>query len=79
MQDLDTLAVDALKQRKLQDFVKELKTRDNDYDPEERISIKQLNGSAGDAAFTLLYLFLVGEFESPVRDGNVAYPSKVQV
>jgi len=70
---LNTLAVDVLKQQKLQDVVKELKSGDDDYDREERMTIKGSKGGARDAAFTLLYFFLVGEFESPVRDGNVAY------
>jgi hypothetical protein len=70
---LNTLAVDVVKQQKLQDVVKELKTGDDDYDPEERIAIKGSKGGARNAAFTLLYLFLVGEFESPVRDSSVAY------
>ncbi len=70
---LNSLAVDVTKQQKLQDVVKELKTGDDDYDPEERMKIKGSKGGARNAAFTLLYLFLVGEFESSVRDSAVAY------
>ncbi|KAK7429718.1 hypothetical protein QQZ08_003744 [Neonectria magnoliae] len=70
---LNTLGVDVVKQRRLQDVVKDLKTGDDDYDPEERMVIKVSKRGARNAAFTLLYLFLVEELESPGRDGPRAY------
>jgi hypothetical protein len=70
---LDSLAIDVVKQRNLQEIVKELKTGDNDYDPEERRTIVGWKGRARNAAFTLLYLFLVGESEWHARDRTVAY------
>jgi hypothetical protein len=50
-----------------------LKTGYDDYDREERRIIKGSKGAARDAAFRLLYLFLVSAFQSDVRDGNIAY------
>lgn len=70
---LTRLSVDVTKQRGLQGVVMDLKTGDDDYDPEERRRIKGSKDTARDAAFMLLYLFLVGEFASPVRDAAVAY------
>ncbi|KAH7021583.1 geranylgeranyl pyrophosphate synthetase [Microdochium trichocladiopsis] len=70
---LNTLAVDVVKQQRLQDVVRELKTRDDDYDPLERRAIKGSKAGARNAAFTMLYLFLVDESLSPARDGTVAY------
>ncbi|KAH7016037.1 uncharacterized protein B0I36DRAFT_395699, partial [Microdochium trichocladiopsis] len=70
---LNTLAVDVVKQQRLQDVVRELKTGDDDYDPLERRAIKGSKAGARNAAFTMLYLFLVDESLSPARDGTVAY------
>jgi hypothetical protein len=70
---LDFLGVDVAQQQKLKDVVKELKTGYDDYDREERRVIKGSKGATRDAAFRLLYLFLVGAFQSDVRDGNIAY------
>jgi len=39
----------------------------------ERKAIKASKAGARNAAFTMLYLFLVGESVSPARDGTVAY------
>ncbi|KAF2176240.1 hypothetical protein K469DRAFT_760889 [Zopfia rhizophila CBS 207.26] len=38
-----------------------------------RREIKGLKNVARDAAFRLLYLFVIGEFKSDVRDSNMAY------
>ncbi|KAL1866297.1 hypothetical protein VTK73DRAFT_4812 [Phialemonium thermophilum] len=76
---LNALGVDVLKHQRLQDVVRELKTGDDDYDPEERRPIKNSKARARDAAFKMLYLFLVGESLSPARDGNVAYNAVIYI
>lgn len=53
--------------------MRELKTGEDDYDPEERTVIRGYKGNARNAAFTLLYLFLSGQLESSAREKNVAY------
>lgn len=70
---LDALAIDAFKQQNSQEIVKELKTGDDDYDPDEGRVIGDWKGSGRKAALTLLYLFLVGEFESQARDRAVSF------
>ena len=72
-QSLDHLAIEGLKQRRLQDVIAELKTGDDDYDPEERRVIRGSKRKARDAAFALVYLFLMGDLESTPQDSNAAY------
>ena len=76
---LKTLAVDVDKQQRLQDIVRELKTGDDDHDPEERRGIKGSKASARNAAFRMLYLFLAGESVTLPRDGVVAYNAVVYI
>ena len=59
----------------MQDIVKDMKVGRNDWDPDERREIKGLRSVARDAAFRLLYFFILGELElgSDIRDSNVAY------
>ncbi len=76
---LDFLMIDIIRQQTLQDIVKVLKTGDSEYDREERREIRGNNRRARDAAFQLLYLLLIGEFDSPVRDRNVAYKAVLYV
>ena len=70
---LQFLAIDVLEERKLRDIFNNMKSGKSDWDPEERREIKGLRGVARDAAFRLVYLFIFGEFESDVRDSNMAY------
>ncbi|RXG41908.1 hypothetical protein VDGE_30596 [Verticillium dahliae] len=70
---LNTPVVDVAKQQNFQVVVKDLKTGDDYYDPEDWMLITGSKAGARNAPFPLLYLFLVGEFESPVKDDSVAY------
>ncbi|KAL7944687.1 hypothetical protein V8C42DRAFT_325579 [Trichoderma barbatum] len=69
---LEFLCVDVLSNRNLHDIMKDFRLGKSDWDPEERREIicKSL---ARDSAFRLLYLFLLGEFKSEVKDRNAAY------
>jgi hypothetical protein len=73
---LDFLSVDVVKHQKLQDIARDLKTGNDDYDPEERMVIKVSKRGPRDAAFRLLYLFLADEVET---QGSVAYNAVLYV
>lgn len=70
---LEFLAIDIPQRRKLQEIFNDMRAGKNDWDPEERREIRGSRSVARDAAFRLLYLFVLGEFESEVRDRNIAY------
>ncbi|KAJ4294100.1 hypothetical protein N0V90_007790 [Kalmusia sp. IMI 367209] len=67
------LAIDVLKNRKLCDIVKDTKLGRDEWDPDEKRTIKGLKSVPRDAAFQLLYLFMLGEFELDAKDSNIAY------
>jgi hypothetical protein len=64
---LGFLVIDILEGRKLRGIMDDTRRGKSDWDPEEKREIP------GDSAFRLLYIFLRGEFESEVRDSNMAY------
>lgn len=70
---LEFLAIDVLQKRNLRDIFNDMKAGKSDWDPEKRQEVKGVRSMARDAAFRLLYLFVLGEFESDVRDSNMAY------
>lgn len=69
---LDFLTVDVLKGQKLRDVFDELKQGKSDVDDHGK-TVKGQRRAARDAAFKLLYLFILGEFESDVKDSNMAF------
>lgn len=70
---LEFLAVDVLGGRKLREVFGDIRKNKWDcYFRSER-EMKALKNVARDSAFRLVYLFLLGEFESDVRDSNMAY------
>ncbi|OTB09266.1 hypothetical protein M426DRAFT_18641 [Hypoxylon sp. CI-4A] len=72
-ESLEFLAIDILAGRKLPDIVRDFRKAKSDYDPQERREIKGNKNLARDSAFKLLYMFLLGEFQSDARDSNAAY------
>ncbi|KAK5988023.1 hypothetical protein PT974_12159 [Cladobotryum mycophilum] len=69
---LEFLCVDVVSNRNLHDIMKDLRTGKMDWDPEERRDVT-FRSLARDSAFRLLYLFLLGDFNSEVKDTNAAY------
>ncbi|KAI1657673.1 hypothetical protein F4813DRAFT_389408 [Daldinia decipiens] len=69
---LEFLAIDVLAGQKLRDIMNDLRKCKSDYDY-DGTEIKGLKSIARDAAFRLLYIFLLGEFESEIRDRAMAY------
>ncbi|KAL7629171.1 hypothetical protein AAE478_000690 [Parahypoxylon ruwenzoriense] len=77
---LDFLCVDVASCHKLRDIMQDFKESNlRDWDPEERREIRGDRKPARDSAFRLLYLFLLGDFESDVRDSNAAYQATLFV
>ncbi|KAI1407442.1 hypothetical protein F5Y13DRAFT_206064 [Hypoxylon sp. FL1857] len=70
---LEFLAIDVPGDRKISDIMRDFRVAKDDYDKEERREIKGDKFLARDSAFRLLYLFLLGEFESGARDSNAAF------
>ncbi|KAI1464224.1 uncharacterized protein F4812DRAFT_216360 [Daldinia caldariorum] len=70
---LEFLAIDVLAGQKLGDIMKDLRKCKSDYDYCDGNELKGDKSLARDAAFRLLYIFLLGEFESEVRDRVMAY------
>jgi hypothetical protein len=70
---LEFLAIDVLEGRKLSDLLKDMRRGKSDYDPEEKTEISAVKSVARDSAFRLLYMFLLGEFESEASASNMAY------
>ncbi|KAJ9160968.1 Isoprenoid biosynthetic process [Coniochaeta hoffmannii] len=68
-----SLPIDVLAGRKLRDIMRDMRSGKSDWDPEERREIQGLKSLARDSAFRLLYLFLLDEFASEVKDQNSAY------
>ncbi|KAK2613277.1 hypothetical protein N8I77_000199 [Diaporthe amygdali] len=69
---LHFLAIDLLKGQKLRDVFDEMKKGKTDFDDYGK-AVKGQRRAARDAAFKLLYLFLVDEFESDIKDSNMAF------
>lgn len=63
---LEFLCVDVLSRRNIRSIMDDLRNGKNDWD-ERNVKVP-----ARDSTFRLLYLFLLGEFESDVRDSNMA-------
>ncbi|KAI0129236.1 hypothetical protein F4776DRAFT_628059 [Hypoxylon sp. NC0597] len=76
---LEFLAIDVPSGRKISDIMRDFREAKNDYDKEERREIEGNRSLARDSAFRLLYLFLLGEFESSVRDSSAAYQATLFV
>ncbi|OTA92296.1 hypothetical protein M434DRAFT_74775, partial [Hypoxylon sp. CO27-5] len=77
---LEFLAVEVVPAgRKIHDIMLDFRGAKNDYDKQERREIQGNRSLARDSAFRLLYLFLLGEFESGARDSNAAYQATLFV
>jgi len=70
---LEFLAVDVLEEQKITDVMSDMRRGKTEYDPEDGREVSGGRSVARDSAFRLLYLFMLGEFESDVRDQNAAY------
>lgn len=72
---LQFLMVDVVQNRSIQDIMKDMTSGKDDYETEHRRSykIKGDKSKARDAAFALLFLLSVGEFNSEVRDSQTTY------
>lgn len=70
---LEFLCVDVLSTRNIRSIMDDFQSGKNDRD--------ERNGKspARDSAFRLLYLFLLGDFESDLRDSNLAYQATLFV
>lgn len=64
---LEFLCVDVLSRRNVRSIMDDLRSGKNDWNEQD------VKSPARDSAFRLLYLFLLGDFESDVRDSNMAY------
>ncbi|KAJ5498518.1 hypothetical protein N7453_007569 [Penicillium expansum] len=64
---LEFLCVDVLSGRNIRSIMDELRSGKDDWDE------RNVKSPARDSAFRLLYLFLLGDFESDVKDSNMAY------
>lgn len=64
---LEFLCVDVLSGRNVRSIMDELRSGKDDWDE------RNVKSPARDSAFRLLYLFLLGDFESDVKDSNMAY------
>ncbi|PON20255.1 hypothetical protein TGAM01_v210897, partial [Trichoderma gamsii] len=64
--------VDVLSNRNLHDIMKDFRAGKMVWDAEEGREIAS-RSLARDSAFRLLYLFLLGDFKSEVKDSNAAY------
>ncbi|KAI1475650.1 hypothetical protein K445DRAFT_374462 [Daldinia sp. EC12] len=69
---LEFLTIDVLAGQTLHDIMKDLRKCKPDYEF-DGTEIRGEKSLARDAAFRLLYIFLLGEFESEVRDSAMAY------
>lgn len=76
---LEFLAVDVLSGRDLKAIMKDLREGQSDWDPEERHVINGNKALARDSAFRLLYMFLLGEFQSNNKDSITAYNAAIYV
>ncbi|KAI3317214.1 hypothetical protein HD806DRAFT_515782 [Xylariaceae sp. AK1471] len=70
---LDFLTVDVLEGRNLRDIMKTMQQGKPDWDPEERRAIAGNKSIPRDAAFALLYSFLMSEFKSDAKDSSMAF------
>ncbi|KAI8961914.1 hypothetical protein F5Y11DRAFT_366246 [Daldinia sp. FL1419] len=70
---LEFLTIDLLAGQKLNNIMDDMRECKGDFDMEERREIEGNKSLARDAAFRLVYMFLLGEFESEVRDRDMAY------
>jgi hypothetical protein len=72
---LQFLMVDVVQNRSIQDIMKDMRSGKDDYETEHRRSykIKGDKSKARDAAFALLFLLSIGDFNSEVRDSQLMY------
>ncbi|KAI1806977.1 hypothetical protein F4811DRAFT_550207 [Daldinia bambusicola] len=70
---LEFLAIDVLAGQKLGDIMDDLRKCKSDYDYCDGTGFRGDKSLARDAAFRLLYIFLLGEFKSEARDRAMAY------
>lgn len=70
---LEFLCIDILSGRNMRDIIHDFRRGKSDWDPRERIDTGGLRSLARDSAFRLLYQFLLGKFESEIKDSNMAY------
>lgn len=72
---LQFLMVDVIQNRSIQDMVRDMRCGKDDYEKEHRRSykIKGDKSKARDAAFALLFLLSVGDFNSEVSDSQMMY------
>ncbi|KAI2769927.1 hypothetical protein F4815DRAFT_437571 [Daldinia loculata] len=70
---LEFLAIDVLAGQKLRDIMNDLRKCKSDYDEYDGTGTRGQKSLARDAAFRLLYIFLLGEFESEAQDRAMAY------
>ncbi|KAI0106711.1 hypothetical protein F4814DRAFT_451923 [Daldinia grandis] len=76
---LEFLAIDVIAGQNLSDIMKDLRKCKSDYDEYDGTGTKAQKSIARDAAFKLLYIFLLGEFESEVKDRAQAYDTALFV
>ena len=74
-QTLQLLMVDVVQDRSIQDIMKEMRSGKDDHETEHRRSykIKGNKSKARDAAFALLFLLLIEDFKSDIRDSRKMY------
>ncbi|KAF3057089.1 hypothetical protein GL218_06015 [Daldinia childiae] len=70
---LEFLTIDVLKGQKLRDIMNDLRKCKSDYDRFDGTGTMGQKSIARDASFRLLYIFLLGEFESEAQDRAMAY------
>jgi hypothetical protein len=64
------LGVDILGGQFIDEILNDLKSGKSDYDQEEKREIKGDKSKARDAAFKLLYMILLGEFEDEIKNSG---------
>ena len=76
---LDFLRVDVTSDHNLHDIMADFRRGKSDWDPEERFKISGIKSLARDSAFRLLYQLLLSDFQSDVKDSNMAYQATLFV